>query len=105
MTKFTAVLVTAGSMEEAEKIAGKLLDGKKAACVNIIPGVKSFFWWKGKKEFNEEVLMVVKSRVEILDEVIELVKANHSYDVPEIIAFPIAGGDESYLKWMESEIE
>ena len=105
MTRFTAVLVTAGSMEEAEKIAGKLLDEKKAACVNIIPGVKSFFRWEGKKESNEEVLMIVKSRVEILDEVIEAVKTNHSYDVPEIIALPIAGGDENYLKWMEGEIQ
>ena len=83
-------------MEEAEKIA---------ACVNIIPGVKSFFRWEGKKESNEEVLMIVKSRVEILDEVIEAVKTNHSYDVPEIIALPIAGGDENYLKWMEGEIK
>ena len=105
MTRFTAVLVTAGSMEEAEKIAGKLLDEKKAACVNIIPGVKSFFRWEGKKESNEEVLMIVKSRVEILDEVIEAVKTNHSCDVPEIIALPIAGGDENYLKWMEGEIQ
>ncbi len=105
MTKFTAVLVTAGSMEEAEKIAGKLLDEKKAACVNIIPGVKSFFRWENKKESGEEVLMIVKSRVEILDEVIEVVKTNHSYDVPEIIALPIAGGDENYLKWMEGEIK
>ncbi len=105
MTKFTAVLVTAGSMEEAEKIAGKLLDEKKAACVNIIPGVKSLFWWEGKKESGEEVLMIVKSRVEILDELIEVIKTNHSYDVPEIIALPIAGGDEGYLKWMEGEIE
>ncbi len=105
MTKFTAVLVTAGSMEEAEKIAGKLLDGKKAACVNIIPGVKSFFWWEGKKESGEEVLMIVKSRIEILDEVITTVKANHSYDVPEIIALPIAGGNEDYLKWLGREIE
>ncbi len=105
MARFTAVLVTAGSMEEAEKIAGKLLDEKKAACVNIIPGVKSFFRWEGKRESNEEVLMIVKSRVEILDEVIEVVKTNHSYDVPEIIALPIAGGDENYLKWMEGEIK
>ena len=105
MTKFTAVLVTAGSMEEAEKIAGKLLDEKKAACVNIIPGIKSLFWWEGKKEAEEEVLMIVKSRIEILDEVIEVVKANHSYDVPEIIALNIAGGNPDYLKWLEREIQ
>jgi periplasmic divalent cation tolerance protein len=105
MTKFTAVLATAGSMEEAEKISGKLLDEKKAACVNIIPGIKSLFWWKGKKEHGEEVLMVVKSRIEILDEVMNIIKENHSYDVPEIIALPIAGGNEDYLKWLGSEIE
>ncbi len=105
MTRYIAVLVTAGSTEEAEKIAGKLLDGKKAACVNIIPGIKSLFWWEGKKEAEEEVLMIVKSRIEILDEVIEVVKANHSYDVPEIIALNIAGGNPDYLRWLEREIQ
>ncbi len=105
MTKYIAVLVTSESMEEAEKIAGKLLDEKKAACVNIIPGIKSLFWWDGKKESGEEVLMIIKSRIEILDEVIEVVKANHSYEVPEIIALPIAGGNKDYLKWLDREIE
>jgi periplasmic divalent cation tolerance protein len=104
MTKFVVVLVTAGSVQEAEAIADKLLDGRKAACVNIVPSVKSIYWWKGKKESSEEVLMIIKSRREILDEVVESVKSTHSYDTPEIIALPVNDGNSDYLKWLASEI-
>lgn len=105
MTKFVIVLVTAGSEEEAGKIADALLDKKIAACVNIIPSVKSVFWWEGKKETEEEFLLLIKSRTEIVDEVVEAVKANHSYDVPEIISIPVSNGSKAYLKWLGREIE
>lgn len=105
MTKFVVILVTAGSEEEAGKIANAVLDKKLAACVNIIPSVKSLFWWEGKKETGEEALLLIKSRAEIVDEVAEAVKANHSYDVPEIISIPVSGGSGDYLKWLGREIQ
>lgn len=105
MTKFVAVFITAGSMDEAGRIAEKLIDERKAACVNILSGsIKSLFWWKGRKETCEEVLLIAKSRIEILDEVEKAVKEEHSSEVPEIIALPIAGGSGDYLKWLGREI-
>jgi periplasmic divalent cation tolerance protein len=97
------VLVTAGSGEEAHSIADKLLAEHKAACVNILPGVSSFFRWKGKVDSAKETLLVIKSKQSLLDDVIKLVKANHSYEVPEIIALPIIGGNPDYLDWIEKE--
>jgi len=99
------VLITAASKEEAQRIAGLLLEQKKAACVNIVPGVESHFWWKGKLESEKESLLIVKSRASLLPEIIETVKKAHSYEVPEIIALPIAGGNEDYLEWIDGEVE
>src|ERR1035437_327701 len=99
------ILVTASSGEEAHRIADKLLAERKAACVNIVSGVSSFFWWNSKVDSAKETLLVIKSRQSLLDDVIKLVKANHSYEVPEIIALPIVGGNPDYLKWIEKEIK
>jgi len=98
------VLVTAGSEEEAGRIARMLLEERKAACVNIVPAVDSVFWWQGKIESGRESLMIIKTKTSLLDEVIKLVKEAHSYSVPEIIALPIIGGSEDYLKWLDSEV-
>jgi len=96
------VLITAGNEEEAHKIARLLINEKKAACVNIVPRVGSLFRWKGKVDSARENLLLVKSRASLLSEIISLVKEVHSYEVPEIIALPIIGGSEEYLKWLDS---
>ena len=96
------VLITAGSEEEAHKIAELLINEKKAACVNIVPGVDSLFHWKGKIDSARESLLLVKTRASLLPEIISLVKEIHSYEVPEIIALPIMGGSEDYLEWLDS---
>ena len=98
------VLVTAGSKAEAEKIAELLLSRRKAACVNIIPRVDSSFWWQGKLDSARESLLLIKTKPSLLSEIVDLVKAAHSYEVPEIIALPIVGGNEDYLKWIDDEI-
>jgi periplasmic divalent cation tolerance protein len=95
------VLITAGS-EEAHKIAKLLVKEKKAACVNIVPGVDSLFRWKGKIDSVRESLLLVKTKASLFPEVVSLVKETHSYEVPEIIALPIIGGSEDYLKWLDS---
>jgi periplasmic divalent cation tolerance protein len=97
------VFVTTSTIDEADKIADVLVGQRKAACVNIVPQVRSRFWWQGKIESEEEALLIVKTRAALLDEVIGLVKANHSYEVPEVIALPIAGGNEDYLNWLDEE--
>lgn len=97
------VFITTSSNDEADKIADVLVSQRKAACVNIVPQVRSRFWWQGKIESEEEALLIVKTRSALLDEVIGLVKANHSYEVPEVIALPISGGNEDYLNWLDEE--
>jgi periplasmic divalent cation tolerance protein len=97
------VFITVDSQENAQKIANKLLTERKAACVNIIPKVESQYWWQGKLESADELLLIVKTRAALLDELIKLVKENHLYSIPEIIALPIIGGNEDYLKWIEKE--
>jgi periplasmic divalent cation tolerance protein len=99
------IFVTTGTEAEAHKIAELLLTNRKAACVNIVPGVESSFWWQGKLDSAQESLLIIKTRASLLHEVIELVKSIHSYQVPEIIAFPIIGGNEEYLKWIDDEVE
>jgi len=96
------VLITAGSQEEAHKIAKLLVKHKKAACVNILPGVDSVFRWKGKIDSACESLLLVKTRASLFPEIISLVKEIHSYEVPEIIALPITGGSKDYLEWLDS---
>ena len=97
------VLVTTESHESAGKIAGVLLSGRKAACVNIVPGVDSHFWWLGSPDRARESLLIIKTRASLLDDVVSLVKSVHPYDVPEIIALPIVGGNPDYLQWLDSE--
>ena len=98
---FIVVLITAGSVEEGERIAGSLVDNHLVACVNVVPSVKSIFFWEGKTDQQSEVLLIAKSRKALLNQIIEHVKKIHSYSVPEIIAIPVIGGSEDYLKWVE----
>ena len=102
-TKCIVVFITVDSQENAQKIASKLLAERKAACVNIIPKVESHYWWQGQIESANELLMIVKTRAALIDELIQLVKEIHPYSVPEIIALPIIGGNNDYLQWIEKE--
>jgi periplasmic divalent cation tolerance protein len=97
------VFITVDSQENAQKIANKLLAERKVACVNIIPAIESHYWWQGKVESENEFMLVVKTRPALLDELIALVKQNHPYTIPEIIALPIIGGNKEYLDWIEKE--
>ena len=105
-TTHIVVVITTSSKQEAETIAGALVESRLAACVNIISsGVCSLFWWQGAIERQDEVLMVVKSRSDLLPSVIEVVKGLHSYTVPEVIALPILGGSPDYLMWMDRSLQ
>lgn len=70
-----------------------------------MPGISSRFWWQGKLESSEESLLIVKTRASALDEIVSLVKKHHGYDVPEVIALPIIGGNEDYLGWVGKEVK
>ncbi len=104
-TSKVVILITTATEEEAHSIAELLLNQRKVACVNIVPRVDSLFWWQGKLDSAQESLLIIKTRASLLPEIIEMVKMTHSYEVPEIIALPIVGGNEDYLEWIDSEVE
>ena len=93
--------ITAKDKEEAQKIADVLVLEKLVACVNIVPSVQSVFWWEGKVDNSEEVLMIFKSRKDLFERIVSSVKSAHSYTVPEIIALPVIDGNQDYLKWVK----
>lgn len=100
------VFITTSSGQEAETIGKALIESRLAACVNIISaGVHSLFWWHGVIERQDEMLMLVKSRSDLLPSIIELVKRLHSYTVPEVIALPIVAGSSDYLTWMDESLQ
>ncbi|HBP86901.1 MAG: divalent-cation tolerance protein CutA [Nitrospira sp.] len=98
--KEIVVLVTVGSDEEAKRLASILVKSGLAACVNIIPGVRSIFLWDGKIAEEQEFLLLAKTVNKAFNQLVSLIKANHSYTVPEIIAIPIQQGSEEYLTWI-----
>ena len=102
--KYIVVLVTAADDDEARLIAKVLLEQKKAACVNIMSGIVSLFWWQDKIDQASESLLVIKTGRSLLDEVVALVKEMHSYENPEIIALPVVGGSSRYLDWIDKEV-
>ena len=105
MSEFCIVLTTCSKFEEASKIAEAVVAEKSAACVNIIPGVRSIYRWEGKVADDREWLLLIKTRAERFAAVEAKVKALHSYQVPEVIALPIVAGAEGYMRWLRGETE
>jgi periplasmic divalent cation tolerance protein len=99
------IFITVGTDEEAKKIANILLSQRKVACVNILPRVSSCFWWHDKLDSAQESLLIIKTKASLLGEIVGLVKEIHSYDIPEIIAMPIVGGNQDYLEWIGKEVK
>lgn len=101
---YTVIFITCAGKPEAIKIAKALLTRKLVACVNIVDKLDSFFWWKGKIDRQKECLIIAKSTKAKLNKIIKSVKALHSYEVPEIIGLPVAGGNKTYLDWIDGAI-
>ena len=97
------VFITTKDEPEAKNLAQLLLKRRLIACCNIAGNIRSMFNWKGTLESESECLMILKTRSSLLDEVVEAVKSAHSYEVPEIIAIPVIGGNQDYLKWIGDE--
>ncbi|MCH9032377.1 MAG: divalent-cation tolerance protein CutA [candidate division Zixibacteria bacterium] len=96
------VLITA-PVNESGKIARILVEERLAACVNIVPEIRSIYRWQGKIEEESESLLIVKTTAERMDELKSRVLEIHPYNVPEIIALPVADGLEKYLNWVRDE--
>ena len=102
MTDKQIVLSTAGSEEEARRIAHSLVERRLAACVNIVPHIESVYRWQEKIESGREWLLMIKTRAELFADVRDAIRALHSYECPECIAVNISDGSEQYLEWLES---
>lgn len=105
MERAVIVYTTYPSVVEAEKAGRAIVEQRLAACVNILPGMVSHYWWQGVIERGEEAVMIVKTRASLADAVRAAVKAAHSYTTPAILVLPIEGGDENYLAWIMAETE
>jgi periplasmic divalent cation tolerance protein len=104
MTDKIVVLSTCASAEEAQRVARGLVEKRLAACVNVIPGVRSVYRWKDAIEDEEEVLLLIKTSRALLEELREEIERLHSYEVPEVIALSVVDGSERYLAWMSREL-
>ena len=104
MTDKRLVLSTAGSEEEARKIAQHLVEHKLAACVNIVPQIESIYRWQGKVESSREWLLVIKTTAARFADVQKAIRELHSYDLPECIAIAIDDGSADYLQWIGDSV-
>ena len=97
MERAVFVYTTYPSLVEAERAGRAIVERRLAACVNILPGMISHYWWEGKVERGEEVVMIFKTRASLAEAVRAAVKETHSYTTPAIVVLPVEGGDPNYL--------
>ncbi len=98
--QLVVVLCTVPDANTAENLAKGLVEARLAACVNAIPGVKSFYRWQGKIETDAELQLVIKTRIDRFDELAAWISANHPYEVPEIVAIPADRVSDGYFRWV-----
>ncbi len=103
MEEVSIVLVTAGSEEEAAAIGRTVVEERLAACANIVPSIRSIYRWKGKVHDEQECLLIMKTRTPLFASLRDRVRALHSYETPEIIAFPVEQGLPDYIAWVIGE--
>lgn len=103
-TSEVMVISATDSMELARRIASALVEAHEAACVNIVPGVVSIYKWQGESCESQEWLMLIKSSADRFEAVRSRIRSMHSYQVPEVVALPIAAGDADYLRWMAEQL-
>jgi periplasmic divalent cation tolerance protein len=104
MSEHAVVLSTASSADEARRIAEALVEGRLAACVNVLSGVSSTYRWKDAVERADEWLLIVKTRRERFDDVARTIRELHSYEVPEVVLLDVARGDDRYLAWIDASV-
>jgi periplasmic divalent cation tolerance protein len=103
VAEYVQIMTTTDQEEEANQLAQALLQARLAACVQIVGPMTSHYWWQDELEQATEWLCVIKTREELLDEVVETLHREHSYDTPEVTATPIVGGSDRYLDWIRQE--
>ena len=102
---YRLVYVTAANQEEASHIARTLVENRLAACANVLGTIASYYWWKGDVVEDSEVSLLLKTRVDRVEALVEKVKANHSYECPCVITLPIQEGSADYLRWLDAQLD
>ncbi|WP_459939536.1 divalent-cation tolerance protein CutA [Desulfonatronum parangueonense] len=97
------VYMTAESLDQAKVIAGELIENRLAACVNVLEGMRSMYHWEGRIEESREVVVLAKTRADLLPELTRRVTEVHSYDCPCIVSWPLTGGYQPFLDWIGQE--
>ena len=105
MERAVLVYTTYPSLVEAEQAGRALVERRLCACVNILPGMISHYWWQGAVERGEEAVMIVKTRSSFAERVSTAVKEMHSYTTPAILVIPLESVDKGYLAWLMAETE
>ena len=101
---FSIVIVTAPDLKSARSLAKAVLETKAAACANLIPWIESHYWWHGRLEHGNEVLLVFKTSKRKLSALEKLVLEHHPYDTPEILSLPVGSGTQRYLAWLGASV-
>jgi periplasmic divalent cation tolerance protein len=104
MTDKIVVLSTCATAEDAERLARALVSGRLAACVNVVPQIRSYYRWKGELEIGEEFLLIIKSSRDLFGALKTELEKLHPYEVPELVALPIVDGAENYLSWLAQNL-
>lgn len=97
------VYATFPSLEAAEDAAGRLVDARLAACVNLIPGMVAIYRWQGERQRDSEVVMIAKSRASLAGQAVAAIREKHPYTNPAVVYWPLAGGSRDYLDWVQAE--
>lgn len=105
MENTSLVYITVGSKSEAVAIGNEIVSHRLAACVNIIDQMTSIYHWDDELQLSSEVVMIAKTLSSKVPELVEIVKANHSYECPCIISIPITGGNPAFLDWIGEEVK
>jgi periplasmic divalent cation tolerance protein len=103
--EYQVVFCTVPNIEIAKSIARETVSNRLAACCNIIPGLTSIYTWKNETQEDSELLLLIKTKVNVLPELTEKIKELHPYEVPEIIALEINEGNQEYLNWVNENVK
>lgn len=100
----TLLYVTTKDKKEAQFVSKELLEAKLIACANIIDGMQSMYWWEGKIQSEEECILMLKTKKELVEKITDKVKALHSYDCPCVLELKVEGGNADYISWLNDAL-
>jgi periplasmic divalent cation tolerance protein len=104
-TDLRLAYITCADPAEAERIGRALVGERLVACVNLLPSLRSLYWWQGRVDESVEVILIAKTTTARMEAVVARVKALHSYTVPCVVLLPLVGGNPDYLAWLRGEVD